>query len=115
MTISTQKYIRKPFFIDAIQVTEENFEQIAKWCGGTVKTEKRGKKDVRFIEVPVVRPMSDRQTKAFVGDWVLFSNGSRKVYTSQAFDNSFELYVHNIAPSEQQMADLGERFKAGQS
>ena len=116
MSISTQKYIRKPFFIDAIRVTEDNFDKVAKWCGGTVKTEKRGKKDVKFIEVPVSRPMNDRQAKAFIGDWVLFSNGSWKVYTNQAFENSFELYMHDIEqPSEKQMADLGEKFKAGQS
>jgi hypothetical protein len=90
--VTTEKFIRKPFTIDAVRVTEENLEEVAKWCGGDVTTETRGKKEVRYIKVPVTNPLNERQTKAYVGDWVLHSKSSWKSYTNRAFDDSFEQY-----------------------
>jgi hypothetical protein len=90
MQVNTRKYIRKPFEIDAVQVTEENLEDIAKWCSGEVQKEAHGKKDVRFVKVRVNRPLNERQTKAFVGDWVLYAGTGYKVYTAKAFDSCFE-------------------------
>lgn len=90
MSIVTEKYIRKAFEIDAVQVTEENFEEVAKWCDGDIRTEKHGRKDVRYIQVRVNRPLNERQTKAFIGDWVLYAGTGYKVYTNKAFTSSFE-------------------------
>ena len=96
----TQKFIRKPFTIDAIRVTEDNLEQIAKWCGGEFHGETRGKKEVRYIKVPVTNPLNERQTKAYVGDWVLHSKSSWKSYTNRAFEDSFEEYNVEPVPAE---------------
>lgn len=100
MTLKIEKYIRKPFLVDAVQVTEENIHDVAKWCGGdvlsTVKTLRDennkviGKTDANYVKVGVHRPLNERQTKAFAGDWVLKSESGLKVYTINAFDSSFE-------------------------
>lgn len=112
--LTTEKFIRKPFFVDALRVTEENIEQIAKWCGGTIESEKRGKKDVSYILVPVSNPLSDRQKKAFVGDWVLYSNGNWKSYTHRAFEASFEPYRQNVEPvQEEKLFELQNKFPLG--
>lgn len=97
MSIITEKYIRKPFSIDAVQVTEENIDEIAKWCGGEIITEKRGRKDIRYVKVRVNRPLNERQTKAFVGDWVLYAGTGYKVYTSKAFDACFEKFIQTLS------------------
>jgi len=79
-------YVRKPFAVEAAQVTEENFLDVALWCGGEVR--EAGEK--QYIKVPVKRPMNDRQTRANVGDWVLSSGDGFKVYSKSAFYGSFE-------------------------
>jgi hypothetical protein len=85
--LETRKFVRKPFYIDAAQVTPENIADVAKWAGGEVRT---GENDVKYVKVKVHRPLDDKQTQAFVGDWVLSAPSGFKVYTAKAFANSFE-------------------------
>ena len=89
--IETEKYIRKPLYVNAVRVTEENFDNIAVWCSGTVDTEAAGSRvGQQFIKVNVHGiPKSQRQTKAFVGDWLLHTERGFKVYTDNAFRASF--------------------------
>lgn len=84
--LKTHKFARKPFYVDAVRVSEANIEEVAKWCEGSIETNSEG----RFISVQVHRPMNERQTQAFVGDWVLYAGTGFKVYTPKAFDKSFE-------------------------
>lgn len=86
--LETTRYVRKPFFIDAVQVTEANIADVAAWVEGDVRTDSDKKK---YVKVRVYRPMTDRQTKAYVGDWVLYAGTGYKVYTPKAFAESFEL------------------------
>lgn len=92
--ITPVKFARKPFYIDAVQVTDKNMTLIAEWCQGAVRVTKRDNKDgidEKYIKVRVHRPLNDRQTQAFVGDWVLYAGTGYKVYTNKAFINSFEI------------------------
>lgn len=84
--LETQKYVRKPFFVDAVQVTAENLADVAEWCGGDVRTAGQA----QYIKVRVVRPLNERQTKAMIGDWVLYAGTGFKVYTPKAFSGAFE-------------------------
>jgi len=90
--MKTEKFIRKPFAVDAIQVTSENMQEVAQWCQGEILTTEASEKRPaeNYINVRVVRPLSPRQTRAFVGDWVLYSGTGYKVYTPKAFDRGFE-------------------------
>lgn len=96
MTIKTEKFIRKPFIIDGVQVTEENLKAVADWCQGEVRTDTQAQSapsgqtgQAKYVKVRVHRPLNDRQTKAFVGDWVLYAGSGFKVYTAKAFLGSF--------------------------
>lgn len=84
--LETMKYIRKPFNIDAVQVTGQNLQEVAKWVDGDIRTDDLG----QYVKVRVHRPLNERQTKAYVGDWVLYAGTGYKVYTQKAFSNSFE-------------------------
>jgi len=84
--IQTEKFVRKPFYVEAIKVTEENMTEVATWCNGEVLTDA---KDVRYIHVRVHRPLNPRQTQAYVGDLVLYAGTGYKVYTQRSFDKSF--------------------------
>jgi hypothetical protein len=91
MTLATVKYIRKPFEVDAVQVTADNMQEVADWCSGTIVVEKdKQDKLQQFIKVNAVNVTSDRQTQAFVGDWVLSNGNGYKVYTNKAFSRTFD-------------------------
>jgi hypothetical protein len=98
-TSITQKYVRKPLYVDAVQVTEENFPDIARWCFGEIgNIDETPVTDLsavqptkQYIHVRVHNPKNSRQTKAFVGDWILYTERGYKVYTTKAFQANFDL------------------------
>ncbi len=105
MAIATEKYIRKPLYVDAVLVTEENFAEIAEWCQGEVRTSNGDdpvsdpgiNPSATYIRVRVHNPKNTRQTKAFVGDWILYTERGYKVYTQKAFRASFDPCEEEVA------------------
>lgn len=99
MSIKTEGYSRKPFHVDAVQITAENMKEVAAWCAGEIRTGTKvirnddnkivDRKEVLFVKVGVHRPLNERQTKGYVGDWVLLSDSGFKVYTGHAFEKAF--------------------------
>lgn len=98
-TSVTRKYVRKPLYVDAVQLTEENFETIARWCFGEIGNidetpvdfSQPAQPDKQYIHVRVHNPKNSRQSKAFVGDWILYTERGYKVYTTKAFQANFDL------------------------
>lgn len=84
--MKTEKFVRKPFYVEAVRVTAENIHEVAEWCKGKVVDTDL---DTHFVQVNVKHPLNERQTQAFVGDWVLFANKGYKVYQDTPFRNSF--------------------------
>jgi hypothetical protein len=77
--------------VDAIQVTEENIDEVAEWCNGDVRFTDKGKNDKKkYVKVRVLRPLNEKQSMAFVGDYILYAGTGYKVYTHRAFVESFE-------------------------
>lgn len=99
MSVAVEVWQRKPFFVEAVQVTEENIEAIAEWCNGRI-TATKGDEDNRYIKVHVKNPMTARQTKAFVNDWVLRSGDSFKVYKHESFLKVFDKTEFTDVPQE---------------
>jgi hypothetical protein len=67
------------------------FEELAAWCQGEiVRDEKQTGHRKRHIKVRVHNPKHPRQSKAFVGDWILYTDKGYKVYTNMAFRQSFD-------------------------
>lgn len=96
MSIQTEAFIRKPFYVEAIRVTEQNLTEIATWCKGFLKNGNPNKdaNPIMCVKVPVKKAATVRQTMAFPGDWVLVmkdfeNNDSFKVYTKKAFEAGF--------------------------
>ena len=87
MELDLKSYVRRPFTVTAIRVTDENMSDVADWCEGEIRTTANG---TSFIKVNVNRPATARQTRAFVGDWLLYAGRGFKVYTDRAFELSFE-------------------------
>ncbi len=118
--METQQYQRKPIIVEAVQVTEENFTEVAQWCQGAI-VGKHGlslgnlsEDKSKFIRVRVINPQRVRQTKAFVGDWVLYSEyNGYKVYTNGAFENAFIGPIHPPRTIEEAIEDLRKQGANG--
>ena len=100
-----QKFTRKPFEVDAMQITADNMAEVAKWCDGEIRNADDG---AQFIKVRVQNPMTERQTRGFVGDWILYSGRGYKVYTEKAFRNSFERPSNTTPENEQEVRNVFE-------
>lgn len=109
MGIAAQKYIRKPLYVDAVRLNAANFDAIADWCQGEVMQDDRSGtgSSKKYIKVRVHNPKSPRQTKAFSGDWLLYTERGYKIYTNKAFHASFDLVEEN-----QETEDRFERLEA---
>lgn len=106
MSELTQKYVRRPLYVDAVEVTDDNFEAIAEWCQGEIRTisddkpvaqevlDVAGTDDLEkmYIYVRVHHPKTPRQTHAKIGDWILYAAEQKgyKVYTPKAFETNFD-------------------------
>lgn len=94
MTVNVEPspYRRKTFSVEAVQVTEDNLDAVANWTKGKVLANKstEGEPAKFFVDVPVKRPLNERQRKAYIGDWVLKARSGFKVYTQRAFEGCFE-------------------------
>lgn len=91
-SLETKRYVRRPFYVQAVRVTSKNMRDVAAWCKGVIElvNDSGHPRTQRFIRVDVLRPTTPRQTQAFIGDWVLQSGTSFKVYTPKAFEDAFE-------------------------
>lgn len=87
MQLQLIEYRRKPYYVDAVQITLENILLVAAWTKGEIQQDKNR---AQFIKVKVHNPRTDRQTRAYIGDWVLNSVTGFKVYTTKPFLASFE-------------------------
>lgn len=98
-TSITRKYVRKPLYVEAVEVTEANFMDIARWCFGEIGNVDETPVDMsqpaeptkQYIRVRVHNPKNALQTKAHVGDWILYTERGYKVYTAKAFQANFDL------------------------
>jgi hypothetical protein len=101
MGVQTERYIRKPLYVDAVRVEPQNFDELVTWCQGTVMTQEvEGTGTIKkYIKVRVNNPKNLRQTQAFIGDWILYTDRGYKVYTHKAFRMAFDL-VEDETPKE---------------
>jgi len=79
------EYVRKPFAVQAIEITEENIEDLAKVLG-TLGTNDEGEKIIRLDRrvVPNIK-------RAGIGWFVTFVNDNYRCYNPKAFNDQFQL------------------------
>lgn len=113
-----QTFTRKPFHVQAVRVTADNMDEVAKWCGGKVidrANPKNKSQEQYYVKVNVVRPITEKQTMAFVGNYVLKTGHGFKVYTKVGLDKTFEevdpLLLEKNTPVEKKI-EMPANFKA---
>lgn len=112
MALDVKKYVRRAFAVEAVQVTPDNIQDVARWCGGRVKRTSTSHWSARagqeFVKVRVSKPLNERQTMAYYGDWVLSSGTGPtgfKVYTPKAFTTSFQEEATRMMETVQRMEE----------
>lgn len=86
-------YVRKPFTVEAVEVTEDNIDEIAKMCG-TIETTDRGDKFIK-VDQEVVKNV----TRVYVGFWMTKNGGSIRFYSKRIFTQQFIPNSPNINES----------------
>jgi hypothetical protein len=106
--VKTTQYIKKPLYVDAVRITTANFDKVSEWCQGEVQQDEVPGKGTgkKYIRVRVHNPKNPRQTKAFVGDWLLYTERGYKVYTNKAFHASFDAVSTHESHEKRRSSDI---------
>lgn len=86
-TIKTRTYMYTPHYVEAVQVTEENLEGIAKWLGFDIRISTAGGEEQQFIAIPESARTRTKRGRAFVGDWIIKEGSRIKALTDHAFEH----------------------------
>lgn len=78
-----QRFVRKPFVIEAVEVTEENIYEIAKYVG-TIRKKEDG---TTYIEVD--RRLIPNILTVYPGFWLTRMGGSTRCYSPRVFKEQF--------------------------
>lgn len=104
-TTKPARYQRKPFFVDAMNVTATNFLAIAQWSKGIVHNkdgsavEPGQDPNEQYIKINVDRPQNPRETRAYIGDWVVRTERGFKIYRRSQFLKFFVPVVDEAQPA----------------
>ena len=84
ITMEFQEFVRRPFKVEAIRITEENIDEVAALIG-EVKVHTKTKDKFILLDKRIVPSM----TRAFVGWWVTRYNDNLRVYSNKIFLEQF--------------------------
>lgn len=94
-----KQYTRKPFPVNAVQVSLQNVDEVAEWAGGTVSL-RPTKMMGTYTDLPVIilKGQGENRGKEFeapLGCWIVELNGSFRSYKPQQFDATFDEYIES--------------------
>lgn len=106
-----EEFIRRPFDVNAVQVTPQNAAEVAEWCGGKVakSTYKLAGFDTQLdcVKVPGNGPNKGKMVEARIGSYVVEHEGNFRVFRKQQFHDTF-IKRNNETPQWFQVGDLVE-------
>lgn len=76
-------FVRKPFTVEAVEVTDENIEEIAQFCG-TLREKENGQK---FIQVD--RRLVPNVFRIYPGFWMTKMDDNVRCYSRRIFTEQF--------------------------
>lgn len=93
----TEIWSRNSFDAECVRVTEENIQDVAEWCDGSI-TRLMTQYPKKYIRFNVVQYNEHREAKAFIGDWVILVKGEFKHYRDESFHRA---YSQKVFPREE--------------
>lgn len=90
------EFSRKPFVVNAVQVTLENVADVAEWCKGTVGQSSYKmvgtETQLPCVKIPGQGNYKGQEFTALLGYWIVERKGSFRVYKPAQFESTFEQY-----------------------
>lgn len=83
------QYIRQPFTVEAVQITAENLEEVAKLVG-EVRTDVRNKKETTYIALD--RRIVPNVSRAYLGWYLTRLEDNYRCYSAKVFREQFVEY-----------------------
>lgn len=83
MDLEFAEFVRKPFVVEAIEITEENIEDVAEFIG-TLR-----KKDDGTPYIQVDRRLIPNVFRVFPGFWMTRMGGNIRCYSKRIFTDQF--------------------------
>lgn len=84
---------RNPFDVIAVEVTFENIEQLAKWCGGEISTATYRiagtKAKLPCVKLPAGGKLTGETITALIGHWVIKHDDTFRVFRSEIWRKQF--------------------------
>lgn len=107
-TLNFTPYKRRPFEVEAVQITEDNIEECALLIGEL--DEKDGEPFVRINKriVPNIH-------RAYVGWWITRMDDNLRCYSSRIFDEQFEPNVSGFPETAEERWDSLRRHPTPQA
>lgn len=96
MTIEYNQYVRKPFVVEAVEITEENIEEVAEFVG-EVRTKEDGSKFI-FVD----RRLVPNVFRVYPGHFMTRMGDNIRCYSKRVFNEQF---VH-MQPEIKQWVDF---------
>lgn len=92
--LELKEFERKPFAVDAVEVTLENIEEVATWCKGTLDSQET-KMLGTTVRLPVIKLQGQGKDKEKVftvniGCFVVDHKGSFRMYKPAQFHQMFQ-------------------------
>ena len=89
--MDVKEYTRKTFSVNAVELSLENYKEVAEWCGGTVEMVPTRLIGV-LTKLPVVKIANNKGQDfvASLGCYVVELKGSFRVYKPVQFNDSFD-------------------------
>lgn len=85
---SPVQYVSRPVTIEAMQITLDNLNEVAKWCKGFVRGE-----SIRFVKPkPLRKPNADNSHYAISGDYVVRTKYGFTVVKPKVFEEKYHRY-----------------------
>ena len=86
--LQPKEYIKKPLTFEAVQLTEENYHEVSKWCNGYAASFSINTKKL-FVQIRVKTPDGDQMANA--GSYIVKDAlGNFFVYSEDDFDVRFK-------------------------
>lgn len=98
------KFVRKPFEVDAIQITEENINELAEFIG-TIR--KKNDED-GSVYIQVDRRLIPNIDRVFPGYWFTRMGNNARCYSEKIFSTTFVPVDENIQQWVDFMNTVGE-------
>lgn len=91
MSLNTQQYAKKPERLEVIELTKDNVEEVARWCGGTLHSVKNVLRDCEHghsLAIPSIYGGIDAEIGTFIARNA--ETGVFSVMTKEHLENEYQ-------------------------